>query len=306
MKINDVYREICDNPHDDAPRLEFARLIEPSDRTWAAFIRHEIDATNMYRAGDVPDTYQTPSAASRWAAPLLPLAARGMIHNIKFHRGFPSLIQMHPGVFAEYGEQIFKLAPIRHVDFAAPYDEEGNIYVDERGRDEKFPIDQVLASPAVARLESIGLELLRLPRDWAKQVVACPRLDNCMYLSLHRSVHTHGDLIELLESPAMRKLVFLRSKYVGGDGESSKLGLHSARSHGQGGPETTTYFYGELTKTLEAKYGYIPWLHVKGMQRLDLHWYVANGRYPKFPAGSLPPKDEWYEVPAPLYHRATW
>lgn len=305
MRINDVYREICDNPYDDAPRLRFADLIEPSEPTWAAFIRRQIDAARRLRLGDVGTTFYAPEESDRWAATLLPLVAYGSSQSVEFHRGFPTRVRMHPDMFAEYGEQLFRLAPIRHVDFVPLYDEDNKSIRDAKGNRVEFPLERVLASPALARLESIGLVNLRLPRDWARQIVACPYLDSCLYLSLHDSLHWLEDIVTLLESPAIRKMIYLVSDEVGGPG-STKLGLTSERTHGQGGPETTTYHYSERTKELERQYGYIPWLHADGMYRLDLPWYVQNGKLPKFPAGSLPPKDEWYELPAPIHHRPTW
>lgn len=305
MRINDVYREICDNPRDDEPRLRFADLIEPSEPRWARFIRDQIDKTLRMRRGDTGTSLLTPKEAERWAASLLPFVAWGAGHSVEFHRGFPALVSVHPGVFAEYGEQFFRLAPIRHVDFVHPYDENKQPLLDEKGDIVPFPMDTILSCPALSRLETIGFINVNLPRDWARKLAACPYLANCHYLSLAFSFHLRSELVELLESPDLRKMIHVISHEVGKQGEE-KLGLQSNRSHGQGGPEETTYFYGALTKELEKKYGYIPWLHSEGVDRLDLHWYIANGRYPKFPAGSMPPKEEWYELPKPIYHPATW
>ena len=299
MKINEVYRQICDNPHDDAPRLLFADLVEPSEPTWAAFIRRQIEAARRLRKGDTWTTFGPPPEAVRWSASLLPFVSVGSPNSIEFHRGFPTLVAMQPEMFAEYGEHLFRLAPIRHVDFEYGFDENAERVVDENGA---FPILPALRSPALSRLESIGFINVELPRDWAQQLMACPYLDSCLYLSLHSSRHKEKDLVALTESPALRKMIHILS----GPRVDHTIGLLSQRSVGTGGPEYTTYYYNEVTKELERKHGYIPWLHDYAPDRLDVHWYVASGRMPKFAAGSLPPKDEWYELPDPIRHPATW
>ena len=298
MRINDVYRAICDDPHDDAPRLLFADLVESSEPTWAAFIRRQIDATRRLREGDIGTSFGEPLETSRWAASLLPYVAYGTRDHIRFHRGFPTFARMTPSIFAEYGDHLYRLAPIRHIDFVHDYDENFKPLFDEKG---EFPLQRVLASPALARLESIGFVNVNLPLDWAKQLVACPYLDSCLYLAVDFSLHDEQDLIQLTESPALRKMVRVISHL-----SSRTIGLLSQRSHGTGGPEYTTYYYNEITKELERKHGYIPWLHDYAPDRLDVHWEVASGRMPKFPPGSLPPKDEWYELPDPIRHPATW
>jgi hypothetical protein len=209
---------------------------------------------------------------------------------------------MHPDVFAEYGEHIFRLAPIRHVDFVHPYDEDQKQLLDDEGNRTEFPLDRVLACPALDRLETLGFVNLTFPPNWAQQMV------ECLYLSMHMTFHSQDDIVSLLESPQIRKLIQIVGTHVGRPFSGhTQLGIGTQRSSSQGGPETSTFYYGELGKKLEEKYGYVPWLHESPNERHDLWWKVETGRLPKFPVGSLPPKDEWYVPPEPVHHpRMGW
>jgi len=51
MNINEVFQKICENPENDDLRLEYARLIEPSDPDHAELIRFQIEVTADRRQG---------------------------------------------------------------------------------------------------------------------------------------------------------------------------------------------------------------------------------------------------------------
>ncbi|MBA3542732.1 MAG: hypothetical protein H0T79_24155 [Deltaproteobacteria bacterium] len=133
--------------------------------------------TTEFPGGDiyVAVDHQPPGDnATRWARNLLQFVQRGSVHNIRFDRGFPSGIKVHPAVFCEYADLILRLGPIRHVDFCHPYDDDDRPVLDEGGRLARFPLEEVLACPQLARLDSIGFIHTNVGNGGGALIAACP------------------------------------------------------------------------------------------------------------------------------------
>ncbi|HWU89389.1 MAG TPA: hypothetical protein VN253_19145 [Kofleriaceae bacterium] len=310
MNINDLFQKICEDPESDELRLEYARLIEPSDPDHAELIRFQIEVTADRRRGtryyglETKERHLLEANQARWARNIAKFTPHGQTEQIEFDRGFPAQIEMQPAVFAEYADFIFRLAPIRHIDFIRPLDEDGHLLCGDDGTPVPFPIDQVLACPQLSRLDSIGFVNVTLkpshpgvPGDVTK-IARCPHLTRCVSLNFAFTViNTHGS-VELAQGELTGKMLVVVHPLT--------MGERHFQTYDEHGDEYIGTEFPEEWRDLERRLGYIPWLHPShnGTNRFDARWHLEHGKLPKYPPGS-PPKDEWYQVPR-IYKAQTW
>lgn len=162
MNIEQAFRVICENPEDDEPRLAYANLIESSDPDHARLIRWQVRYANERRhgvehgGGEHDKDRLLPSNGPRWARNIAKFAAHGNPSAVAFDRGFPLHLEMHPDVFVEYADLIFRLAPIRSIDFVQPYDDDGMPLYGDDGQLAPYPMDRLLVCPQLSRLDAVG------------------------------------------------------------------------------------------------------------------------------------------------------
>ena len=309
MDINEVFKKICIDPEDDDARLEYARQIEPSDPDHAELIRFQVEMAADRRRGariyglDSKEYRLLKTNHVRWVHNIARYAAHGFPDRVEIHRGFPSHIKMHPDVFVEYADLLFRLAPIRHVDFVQPYDEDNQLVRDDAGNLEPFPMDRLLACPQLSRLDSIGFENVELvpsnldqPGDVAK-IARCPYLTRCMYLNFAFTVVGRRAYRELAEGELTGKMLVVVSPLDAGERR-----VHDIEA-GMG--EYLDIIFDDEWKAVEQRLGYIPWLHPShnGVNRFDARWYLEHGKLPKYPSGS-PQRPEWYAIPREYVSRS--
>ncbi len=318
MTIEAASQAICDQPDDDEARLNYADLIESSDSDHAAFIRLEVELVRCRRL-DLPfDSHKGQAAGSllrrneqRWSRDLARFLPRsqeldGSIFSsgLFFDRGFPAQISIHPHVFLEYADLLFRLAPIRHVRFCEPYDQEtllpGPVPTRPDGSLEPIPLEQILAMPQLSRLDSFGFDMHPhdhgvLPKDTWAQIARCPHLTRCLALDAGRqNLIFDWDLETLAAGSLTGKMLRIASGHVTSTinnlGECQVFDVDS--EHG----EHTRTIFQERGRELEDKQGYIPWLHPSHCKQelTDLAYFVEQGVLPKYPPGTRPMK-EWYE-----------
>ncbi|MBA3542731.1 MAG: hypothetical protein H0T79_24150 [Deltaproteobacteria bacterium] len=301
--IDDLWKQICEIPDDDEPRLRFADEVEASDPVWASYIRMMIRRTAEFRGGEsFVDTEQQPhlESGARWARNLLQFVQRGSVDNVHFDRGFPAGIRLHPAVFCEYADLILRLGPIRHVDFSHPYDDDDRPVLDEHGHLARFPLEEVLACPQLARLDSIGFIHTNVGNTGGALIAACPLLTRCLYLDFFYTDLYDESVIALAEGPLTGKMLGMRGDWLDHFSEYSEEGLDDLG-------EYKKYVFAEKGKKLEQRLGYIPWLHwANARSRYDLRWYFEHGHTPKVKPGTLPPSDDWYTVPPTRYRGREW
>lgn len=309
MNIEDVFRAICENPEDDEPRLEYAKLIEGSDPAHAKLIRIQIKYADERRGGsrrygsEGDEEGLIRRHGARWARDIAKFTPHGQTELMEFDRGFPSQIEMQPGVFAEYADLIFRLAPIRHIDFVNPLDEDGKVIRNEEGNPARFPMDRVLVCPQLSRLDSIGFVNVKLklgnpedPGDVAK-IARCPHLTRCVHLNFAFTTISDHDFLELAEGELTSKMLVVTPLDVG---------EQHVNAFDERGDEYTGTVFSEEWRAVERRLGYIPWLHPSHNRtnRFDARWRLEHGERPRYPPGS-PPRDEWYDVPR-IYKSRTW
>jgi hypothetical protein len=211
---------------------------------------------------------------------------------------------MQPEVFIENADLIFRLAPIQHIQFHTPCNDDWEPLVDEEGIPVRFPLDEVLARPELARLDRLVLRDVRLPPDSGARLAACPHLTRCLYLDLYGSGLTDEGLVALAEGPLTSKMLVIAHELRKEYGERT---VRERVRDMETAPEVTRHVFGQKGKELEERLGYIPWLHDgNAPSGIDIRWYFDHGVVPKFPAGSKPPRDEWYEMPPPIHHGKPW
>lgn len=315
MTIEGVFQAICERPEDDDARLHYADLCESSDPDHAAYIRATVADVVRRRHGLQYEQSETwvpllRRNKERWAHNLLRFLppqtnSDGSIDttaNVRFDRGFPVGVTIHPHVFLEYGDLLFRLAPIRHVRFTRPYDLEQYLppWPDESLL--PFPLDEILAMPQLSRLDSFGFELNEaskiLPEDTWTKVAQCPYLTRCRVLDT-RGASVYPEIEALAAGPLTGKMLRLDPYGTGRlFGEWQHSDIDSV--HG----EHTVTTFDETGLKLEEKYGYIPWLHpshCKGDLE-DIAYFVQQGDLPKYKPGT-PPMKEWYEFPIKIHAR---
>jgi hypothetical protein len=203
---------------------------------------------------------------------------------------------MHPEMFAEYADLVFRLAPLRHIDFIKPYDEFGELLKDEHGNLVPFPMERLLACPQLSRLDSVGFVNVELvpsnpgvSGDVTK-IASCPYLTRCMYLNFAFTVINDHAYLELAEGEFTGKMLVVVSPSEPGERQDGDVEI------GMGEYIDTTF--DEEWKAVEQRLGYIPWLHPSHnrVNRIDARWHLEHGNLPKYPPGS-PQRPEWYDIP---------
>lgn len=175
--LDAVYRA----PDDDAPRLAYADVIAGSSPDWAEFIRLQVARAEVERRARAP--VGTPSARE---AALLAANYAAWGHYIEryvrdapvpraddqgwlFDRGFVAFVRMEPENFAALGDELFAMAPIQHAD----------LYGGDAGG-----ARALLASPQLAKLDSLSLWRTGLDDDDAVALASCEFLRRATWLDL--------------------------------------------------------------------------------------------------------------------------
>ena len=309
MNIEQAFRAICENPEDDQPRLAYATLIEGSDPARAQFIRWQLDYAEGRRhgviyGGGMADKYNLlPRHGARWVHDIAKYVANGDPSNVAFDRGFPIQVRMHPEIFVEYADLIFRLAPLRFIDFVQPYNEDFQPLRDDKDDLLPYPMERLLACPQLSRLDSIGFVHCELklgfpgqPGDIAK-VARCPHLTRCLALNLRSTHITDHDYIELAEGVLTGKMIEVFPLRHAGEQRVQDIEI------GMG--EYIRTDFSEEWRGLERRLGYIPWLHPShnNVHGYDRRWYLEHGKLPKYPPGS-PQRPEWYAIPREYVSRS--
>jgi len=257
-------------PEDDAARLAFAEHIQASEPDRSQFIEDQVELARERR--------QRRGWAAREAHPLMAQHEDEWAHVIgafatrwTFDRGFITSICIDPHLFLEHGAWLFANAPIRLVELTPP-------------REGQFPMAQLAESPLLARLDGLSLHDDRLGPHDLEQLAASPHLDRLLILaSVHLEIDT-ASYATLARNPQLRKALGVRLSHQTFPGQSYEP---TGAYDGNGRP---IYAWTDLTregKALEARHGYLPWLHAESIcERFDAAWLVAQGILPVTPTGA--------------------
>ncbi|MGH1341099.1 MAG: TIGR02996 domain-containing protein [Nannocystales bacterium] len=229
------------SPDEDAPRLDYAAwcdaLTDPSWTSRGELIRLQLDGvgldrrnpaslSNRQRIQELLDTY-----GSVWTQGI-----DAWIDGFLFLRGFVGLIRLSASNFVNHADEIHALAPVQHLDLSAV-----------RDVDEALADSAALAKIRTLRMDGCGLHDLHL------QLVAdSPHAANLRWLSVADNHLTIASAEALAASPHLRDLEFAQFRSNPSD-PAEQLGLDS-------GVVVASWMPPE-GEDLEARYGYLPWLH---------------------------------------------
>jgi uncharacterized protein (TIGR02996 family) len=137
----ELLRAIVQNPEDDAARLAFAEEIRASEPDRALFVELQIEQARERRPVHVrASTNKDPLLVrhdDEWTRTLAKY-----VTYWRYDRGFVTRVTIDPHLFLEYGEWLMSNAPIRHVWFSRPEDDD-------------LPIAALAESPLLETLEGI-------------------------------------------------------------------------------------------------------------------------------------------------------
>jgi uncharacterized protein (TIGR02996 family) len=268
-RYEELLAAVTANIGDDAPRLAFADHIRASEPDRARFIEDQIARASARRAERRQlDSGEHPllrAHRAEWTRLVAKYARRWT-----FDRGFVAQIAIEPNLFLEYGEWLMVNFPLQVVELTAP---EG-----------AFPAAELAASPLLARLDALILRDARLHESELAQLIASPHLGRLLYCSLDTDRVAPATYERIAGSPDLRKLLVLS---LGDDGPGQRF-ADTGRDDMQG---RAVHAWTDLSaegKALEARYGYVPWLHPEHnwCEPLDAAWLLAHGVLPARAAGS--------------------
>jgi len=278
---------IVRDPENDALRSELSKWLHASDPDRASFVSLQLARAKQDRHRLPGHTEPSPderallarheAAWTRLVAPYLQRRPDGG-PACAFHRGLLAHITIDPEVFAQHGERLLDLAPIRHADFAPV-------------RPGALPA--LLASETLARLDTVGFIDVGLDDDAVAAIAACPHLARCLYLDL--SVNPLGPpaFAALAASPHLRQLLVVHRVQQPGldDARTWHPGELVAVERHPAGTRATRQPMRSEGRALEVRHGHLPWLHsANRVPRLDARWFVDRGYRPVPPTPSpVPP-----------------
>jgi hypothetical protein len=208
----DLRRMVIDLPDDDAPRQAYAAWLvaqaHPFARTLGAFVTAQLHVAEAFRLDPRADVdglrswrgdrafvstaeFRAGDALRPWFVDeLASLIAPGLVGWPQIYRGFVERVAMRAGRFLELADELFRLAPIRHLVL---------ICVPE-------VVDHLAASPHLARIRSLSLPRHsgadELSDAVLARLLASPHLGQLAHLRL---VHQHALTARAYEQIATAK-----------------------------------------------------------------------------------------------------
>lgn len=269
---DELLRAVTSNVDDDAPRLAFADHIRGTEPDRARFIEDQLARASARRAqrGYV-DTSEHPllrAHRAEWTRTVARYA-----RDWAFDRGFIAKLTIEPNLFLEYGEWLMINFPLQVVTFTRPDDGD-------------FPIAELAASPLLSRLDAIIIRDVRLRESDLAHLLASPHLERLLYLSLDTDPISTATYDRVAAAPALRKLLVLG---LGNEAPGQRF-ADTGSDDMQGRAIHAWTDISPEGKALEARHGYLPWLHPEHnfCDPLDASWYAAHGVLPAKLPGSPP------------------
>lgn len=240
--------DVLANPDDDEPRLAYASYYEKRGDIRGEFIRLQIRAMQMRRESNYSNLLSLgPTTRAReilkihgdeWLRPFFYL-----VNEPRFYRGFLEGVTFTVTKFLAFAPELYKFAPIRHVDFE-------KITAAEMTRLARSPLLTPLVSLWLNKGDEIGDEEVEI-------LARSPYLGNLRWLDLSFNRITVRGVEALCASTSMPQLAFLNlagnpvpepGESCGVDGMSGLIVWESIA-------------LSDFGRRLEARFGYRAWLH---------------------------------------------
>lgn len=254
-----LYAEVVAQPHDDEPRLAFARHIEASHPYRARFIDLQIAriradvVARRWRSEPSPEELKlVRQHGAEWLQMIAPLTRplQGAAPGEEFNRGFIERVCTTPEIVTQMWGRLFALAPILHLEVRRP-DPVGSVTIRE-----------LLEVPALRGLDSLHLTNWDLSDGDVKELAQCENLANLSTLDLRANRIGRAGIEALAQSPITRGIL------------SIDLALNQVEPPQVPGYDDEGNMVTRVTslgRDLEARHGPIPWVHVENLQGADLY-----------------------------------
>lgn len=251
---------VCAAPDDDAPRLRYADAIAGSARERAELIRLQIERTASERArralvdeSSLRERTLLARHGDDWARPLDPFVRPTQRPRPdpgwRFERGFLSFVRIDADTLASLGDRLFRMAPIRHLDFTPDQ-----------------PLRAALASPLLGRLRTLGLAACNLDDDDAIALAANPDIGALRWLDLRDNQIGARGIAALGASAAVRAIpIVLLANNPADPAQQYSLDWDSSVADSWLPPAGAE---------LEAAHGGIGWLHLPPSHQLPDRYHV--------------------------------
>jgi hypothetical protein len=279
---NEYFGAVIQAPEDDDLRLAYARAL--GSDPWGRFVELQVSRIRDHRASrrsgsSVAKGEEWPlhhEHARQMARQVLMYTPRHGREPFEFHRGFIVRMQIDPRTFLEHGEYLFRIAPLRGLDF----------YVGIGSEAGRAHLLEVLASPLLQRLDYIGFEGWKLSPAEVAEIFQSANLTRCLSLNLlETDMFPVEDVVR--RSPLTKQLL-----RFWGDSSGAR-----AYSYSKGEPKFGEYIGEDIREYMrpykraierENALGYLPWIHPEHVQAndWDLRYFLEKGILPARPVGS--------------------
>lgn len=239
----DLLDAVLAAPDADEPRLAYAawceRQTDEATQARSVFIRAHIALANAEKGITEANTFALRSQAetlvdrygSLWAAPLANLVA-----GFEYDRGFVELITISAARFLEHAADLFRLAPIRHLTLT----------------DVAEVAEALFASPHLKTIRSLKMKRCDLTDAHASMLAASPVLDQLRWLSIAENAISFEGADALAASTTLPHLAYVH--FYGNP-------VNPSEQFAYDGEIIMDAWLPEDGERLEARHGYLPWLH---------------------------------------------
>lgn len=266
-----LHRAVTDDPESDPARRAFAAHVRASDPDRAQLIEEQVAAAARRREGRRPvDSGPHPliKRHPEWTRTLAKYA-----QQFRFDRGFVAEIRIEPYLFLEHGEWLFINEPIRVLELSA-------------AQGGPFPAAELADSPLLARIDALHLDAPDLTVEHVARLAESPHLDRLLVLSSQQALPVPVAVYErLAATPSTRRALRMSFSSQWFPGQDYRA---TGQEDLEGRPiEAWTDLPAE-GKAIEARHGYVPWLHPgdNRCEPLDAAWLVAHHVLPVKPPGA--------------------
>lgn len=242
-----LYDAVVAAPHDDAPRLAMADLLDRQGDPWGTFIRAQLALTSAARRGAKAEAVRRRDEADQ----LRRQHDKGWMNGIDalvnlctFNRGFVEKVSVTPHQYISHVDELFRRAPLRFLVLSDIGDR----------------LASILQNPRVSQLVSlyIGNRSGQTIGDAGLTAIAtCPYLGGLKVLEVPKQDIGMAGLEALCASRQLPSLLYVNLR--GNQVEDPREGYGTDWATGE--VERSGAYLPPLGYELEAKYGELPWLH---------------------------------------------
>jgi uncharacterized protein (TIGR02996 family) len=250
-----LFQAVLDRPDEDAPRLLFAAFLDAQGDPYGAFIRAQLAHTEALRHRSDEEAKQRYDEVLRLENEHRTSAWTNGIEELvrlpAFIRGFVEKVVINAKDYLSRADELYRVAPIRHLVLS----EVGDLVID------------VARDPHLAQLVSLtlGNTSRKNPIGDAgiAAIAASPYLRKLKSLEAARQDIGMEGLEALCASKELPALIY--TNLVSNRFENPEEGYGTDWATGR--PDLNGAYLPPLGKQLEAKFGYLPWLHAPSQLR---------------------------------------